>query len=286
MTHHPLRQLLLGGGSGVHGGDILTFPQDRHPVGDLLDLIQLMGNDDDGVAVLFHFPQNGKQLLDLLDRQNGGRLVQNDDLGTVVEDLDDLQGLLFRYGHVVDLLFGVQLKAEFFGDLLHLGEAVLAQSQTGLLLAHPDVVGGREHTHQLKVLMDHADAQTLGILGGVDGDLFAVHQNGALVRLIDAGEHIHQGRFAGAVLAQKGQDLTGFYIQIDAVVGNHRAEGLGDPPHLNGVLLGHIVFLLFSIFGTQKHNAANKALFARFCLCAGSTRRQSVPDGHTAHYAS
>ena len=78
------------------------------------------------------------------------------------------------------------------------------------------------------------DAKKLGIgmvhqhFKLVDCDLLAVDPNAAAVRLINAGEHVHKGGLAGAVLAQKRQDLTRLHIQVDAVIGHHTAEGLGD----------------------------------------------------------
>ena len=61
-----------------------------------------MGDDDDGVALGLHPAQHGEELVDLLHRQNGGGLVEDDDPGAVAEHLDDLQGLLLGNGHIVD----------------------------------------------------------------------------------------------------------------------------------------------------------------------------------------
>ena len=202
-----------------------------------------MGDDDDGVSLLLHTAQHRKELLDLLHRQNGGGLVQNDDLGAVIQHLDNLQGLLFRHGHVLDLLFGVDVKPKLFGHGLDLGIAVLFQQKARLLLAHPDVVRGREHLHQLEVLMDHADPQALGLLGGVDGHGLALHEDLASVGLVNAGEHIHQRSLARAVLAQQRQDLAPAQGQVYILVGHHASEGLGNPPHFNGVFLRHGITL-------------------------------------------
>ena len=205
-----------------------------------------MGNDDNGVSLFLHAAQHAEELVDLLHRQHGSGLVQNDDLGTVVQNLDDLQGLLLRDGHVVDLLLGIDLKTEFLGHVLDLCVAVFLQEQTGFFLTHPDVVGGGEYIHQLEVLVNHADSQPFGILRGINGNLFAVHEDLTLVRLIDTGEHIHQGGLTGAVLTQQGEDLTGTDVQLHIVVGNHAAEGLGNALQLNGILCAHGVSFLLS----------------------------------------
>ena len=109
VAHHELGELLLIGLGGVYGGDVLSLAEDGDPVGDLQHLVELVGDDDDGVAL--------EELGCLLDGKDGGGLVQDDDLGPVVEHLDDLQGLLLRHRHIVHLFPGVDVKAEFFGHL-------------------------------------------------------------------------------------------------------------------------------------------------------------------------
>ena len=59
------------------------------------------------------------------------------------------------------------------------------------------------------------------------------------VRIVDAGDHIHQSGLAGAVFTQQGKNLAGFHIQVNAVVGHHTAEGFGNAFQFNGVLFAH-----------------------------------------------
>ena len=70
------------------------------------------------------------------------------------------------------------------------------------LHAHDDIVQHGEALHQLEVLVDHADAQRVGIVGVLDADLHAVLPDGALLRLIQAEQDAHQRGLAGAVFAQ------------------------------------------------------------------------------------
>ena len=56
---------------------------------------------------------HGEELVRLLRGEHGGRLVENEDVRAAVEHLDDLDGLLLRDGHVVDLLIGVDVEAVF-----------------------------------------------------------------------------------------------------------------------------------------------------------------------------
>ena len=210
-----------------------------HPVGDFHHLVELVGDDDDGVSVLLHPPQHGEQLVDLLDGEHRGGLVQDDDLGSVVQHLDDLQGLLLRNGHIGHLFPWIDVKAEPLGHLPDLVITAPVQGKARLLPAHPDVVGGGEHIHQLEVLVDHADPQGLGLLGRPDGDRHSVHQDLSAVRLVDAGQHIHQCCLARAVFSKQSQDLPLSQGEIYIFIGHHTAEGLGDAPHFNGVFRRH-----------------------------------------------
>ena len=50
----------------------------------------------------------------------------------------------------------------------------------------------------------------------------------AAIGLVVAGEHLHQGRLAGAVLAEQRVDLAGAHLERDVVERLHPGERLGD----------------------------------------------------------
>ncbi len=63
----------------------------------------------------------------------------------------------------------------------------------------------------------------------------AVEDHLAGVGLDEAGQDLHQGRLAGAVLAEQAVQLALLRrSRIDAIVGPHRAEVLVDVPQLRG----------------------------------------------------
>ena len=205
--------------------------QHRHPVRQILHLVQLVGDNDNGLAVVPHVAQHGEKLVRFLGGQDSSGLVQDQNVGAPVQHLDDLHRLLLGHGHIINLLIGVHLKAIGLADaanpLCHLFQV----QPPRLVQAQDDVLRRGEHIHQLEVLMNHADAQVKGILGGADHHFLAVNADLPLVGEVDAGEHIHQGGFAAAVLTQQGQNLAPVDVQPDLVVGHHRAEGLGDVAH-------------------------------------------------------
>ena len=94
--------------------------------------------------------------------------------------------------------------------------------------AEHDVFRHGEHRHQHEVLMHHADAGADGVAGAVEADRLAVDEDFALVRPVEAGEHVHQGGLAGAVFAEQAEHLAGADVEVDGVVGDQIAEALGD----------------------------------------------------------
>ena len=72
----------------------MALAQHRHPVGQGLHLVHLVGDDDDGLARVAHVAQYGEELVRLLGGEDGGGLVQDEDVRAAVEHLDDLDGLL------------------------------------------------------------------------------------------------------------------------------------------------------------------------------------------------
>ena len=102
-----------------------------------------------------------------------------------------------------------------------------------------NVFGGGKDVHQLEVLVDHADAQVQRVAGGTDGDRLIVDVDIALIGEINTRDHIHQGGFAAAVLAQQGQNLAAAYPQRNILVGHNGTKGLGN------------VLQAYSVFGLR-----------------------------------
>ena len=190
--------------------------------------MELVGDDDDGLAVGAHGPEHGEELVRLLGGQHGGGLVQYEDVGAPVEDLDDLHGLLLGDGHVVNFLVGVHVEAVAVADGPDLFSGGPDVQPALFLQAQNNVFRRSEYVHQLVVLMDHADAVGVGVLRGTDGNRLAADEDFPLVGEIDAGEHVHQGSLTAAVLPQEGEDFTAVEGEVDGVVGDYVAKPLGD----------------------------------------------------------
>ncbi len=131
----------LGGQVGRHGATVL---QHRHPVADLADLLEAVGDvhhrDALGGQVTDH-PEEG---LDLLLVERGRRLVHHDQPGVVGERPRHADDLLARGGQRADLAVGADLRVtepgqQEPGGLAGLG--ALDQPAARLLVPQEDVLG-------------------------------------------------------------------------------------------------------------------------------------------------
>ena len=185
-AHHQLGHFLHAGGSHVHGAHVLALPQDAAPVRHGLDLRQLVGDKQDGLAFFLEAAHDVHQLVDLLGGQHGGRFVEDQDFVVPVEHFQDFHTLLHPYGNILDPGVGVHLQAVFFGQLHHPlpGGLPVHHAAVHGLGTENDIVQHGEAFHQLEVLMDHADVQGRGVIGVADLDFLAVLFDDALLRLV------------------------------------------------------------------------------------------------------
>ena len=118
--------------------------------------------------------QDREDLLRLLRRQHGRRLVEHEDPGLAVERLEDLDALLPADRQRAHLRVGVDLEPEPLAELADPPVGLLPVEEDGVghrLVAEHDVLGDREDGHEHEVLVDHADAAADGIGGARDPDL-------------------------------------------------------------------------------------------------------------------
>ena len=238
-AHHHLGELFLGGGGHVHGADVLALAEHSAAVGHRHDLVELVGDEEDALALGLEPAHDVHKLVDLLGGEDGGGLIEDEDLIVPVEHLQDLGALLHAHGDILHQGVRVHLQAVFVGeghDLLP-GLRLLQKAPLAGLHAQDDIVQHGEALHQLEVLVDHADAQVVGVVGVLNLHHPAVLLDGALLRPVQAEENAHQRGLAGAVLSQKRVDLTFLQLERNVVVGNDAGEPLGDIQHFDGIWL-------------------------------------------------
>ena len=166
--------------------------------------------------------------------------VKDQDLVVPVQHLEDLDARLHAHRDIADQGIGVHPQAVLFTEGHHLFPGLGFLEEAHLVGLHPqnDVVQNGEAFHQLEVLVDHADAQGIGVVGVADLDLLAVLQDLALFGLVQAKQHAHQGAFAGTVLAQQGVNFTSAQLEGNIIVRLDSREFLGNMEHLDHIILG------------------------------------------------
>ena len=167
-----------------------------------------MGDEDDGLAALAQAVDDLEEELDLLRREDGGGLVENQDVGLAVEHLQNLNALTHGNLNILDLVGGIHFQTIGFGELcdlfvglLHVHHGEDAEGALFGLHAQNDVLRHGVVVHQLEVLVHHADGMGGGVVGRAHLHALAVDDDLAGVRLIHAKEHAHEGGLAGAVFA-------------------------------------------------------------------------------------
>ena len=199
-------------------------------VGQRHDLAQFVGDQDDGPALIPERTEDAEEVVDLLRREHARGLVQDQDVGTAIERLQDLDPLLKAHGQRAHDRVGVDIEPVLALQPLELlpGLAQGRAQQVALLDAEHHVLQHGEGVHEHEVLVDHADTVGDGVLRPPDGDRRTVHPDFAAVGLVVAVDDAHQGRLAGAVLADDAVDRARGNGGRHIVVGVHRAEPLLD----------------------------------------------------------
>ena len=124
----------------------------------------------------------------------------------------------------------VQLGQQLPGLVVHLRPV---QGDPALdFAAQEDVFGDGQVGDLVELLVDGGDAGDLRLAGRGEVDRLALEDHLAGVALVDAGQDLHQGGLAGAVLADQGVDLALADVEVDVGERQHAGEALGDPTHL------------------------------------------------------
>jgi hypothetical protein len=95
-------------------------------------------------------------------------------------------------------------------------------------IAQRKIFGDRERRHEVQFLRDGGDAVDDRVVRARQAPLASTDGHASLIRPQDAAEDAHQGRFAGAVLADKSMDFAGAHFEIDAIEGRGCPETLAD----------------------------------------------------------
>ena len=144
-----------------------------------------MSDDDDRLIVFPHIAEDIEQLLRLLRSQDCGWFIKDQNIRLPVKHLDDLDCLLLRDSHIIDLLVRVHIKSVAVADLLDpFGSRF--QIIFVFLQSENDILGSCHDVDQFEMLVDHTDPEVERILRRADRYLFPVYHDLSGIREINA----------------------------------------------------------------------------------------------------
>ncbi len=218
-------------GRGGPGRDHPAVPQHRDAVRDGRNLGQAMRNVEDSDTPRLEAADHVEERLGLDRRQGGGRLVEDHDAMLDLERAGDLHELTLRDRQPrngpprIDL--GAQRphgvgSASLHGPIVH-------HEPSPDLTPHEDVARNREVRRQEDLLVDQHDAASLGLLRPGETDGLARHRHRAAGGYEIAGQELHQGRLAGAVLTDDRMHLARHERERDVAQHLDGPEPLREP---------------------------------------------------------
>ncbi len=110
--HHHSRQPFLRGALAWHGVDFFAAAQHGDAICDLEYLVELVADEDHGHALAREQTEDLEELDRLLRREHGGGLVEDEDVRSPVERLQDLHPLLLADADVLHPRVRVDGEAE------------------------------------------------------------------------------------------------------------------------------------------------------------------------------
>ena len=226
-------------GEGLH---LAPVAQDGDPVAHLEQLLEPMRDVEDGHPARLEAGDDPEQPVDLRWGQRRGRLVEDQHLALGGERFGDLQQL--HLGHTERL--HPRPRRDLQPDLREHGLGIAEEPRevhhsgaTGQALEE-DVLGDGEIGEEIELLVDDPDPGPDGGHRAPRSVRLAFQQDGALVRLVQAAEQLHQRRLAGAVLAGEDVYLPAADRKIHPVQCEHPGEALRRPLELDDVRRGGV----------------------------------------------
>ena len=163
-AHHALDDAVLVDAVGldVERLDRLAVADDRDGVGDLLDLVELVGDHDRGDALAPEAQDQVQQVLGIGFVQRRGGLVEDEELHRLVQRLGDLHELLLADADFLD--GGVRVLAQAHprrSSVTRGGLGPVDHPALGGFVAEEDVLHDGQFRDQRQLLVDDHDARVL-----------------------------------------------------------------------------------------------------------------------------
>src|SRR5690606_4513145 len=233
QTEIGFLDLAVGGDLAVAArGDLATVVEHHAAVGDALDYVHFVLDDDDGEVI--HAPPHAQDVVHELPRflvgHPGGRLVEQEQLGPADQGAADLDPPPVDHGdagHSLEQTVGkgrIEQHDQLAGGgvaRLELGAKRAPPEQVehepvveAGVIADNDVVDDRERQAQTRALEGARDAGAVDLLGRGARDVLSFERDAAGARRVDARHHVEEGGLARAVGADEAQDLAATHLEV------------------------------------------------------------------------
>ena len=228
-----------------HLADLEPVAHDGDAVGDAEDLVEPVRHVDHADAAGLELPHGGEEPLHLVGREARGRLVEDEVVAIDPQRPGDGDERLLGAAEARHPRVGIEGAADERQGLARLvvhaapvdAEATPAAG-SGEAAGQADVLRHRHPLDEAEILVDEGHGRA-----GAAPDLMAVgdavDEHLPAVRPEQAAQHLDEGRFAGAVLAQERHDLAAAHVERDALQRPRGAERLGDVVEAQDAL-GHL----------------------------------------------
>jgi hypothetical protein len=175
---------------------MLAIAEHRVAVGNAEDLIELVRDEQDGLAARFQRFDQGIKLADFLGTQCGGRFVHDDNGGVDRHRPRDRDQMLAGDAEIAKA--GLRINPRADGRKQGRGVAVhrhpIDQAEAVARgVTEKNVLGDAQLVKQDGFLMDRCHAGAGGIMRGVEVAGLAVDEDDAVIRPVDAGQDLDDG---------------------------------------------------------------------------------------------
>ena len=149
------------------------------------------------------------------------------------DGLGNFAHLLFRHGQAAHGFLRVDFNPEMGKELFRLvvHSPVVDENAAFRLPADKNILRDGQMAHHVQLLVNNDDPGLLRFPGVVEFHLLSLEGDGSGVLCINAGEHLHQGGFSGAIFAHQGMDFPGANLEIDINQRVNAGKALVDPFH-------------------------------------------------------
>ena len=201
-------------------GDHFAAAHHRHIIGDRHDLLELVGDQQNGDALLAKRAQNIEQLFGFLWCQDTCRFVEDQDFGTAKQRFQNFHTLLQTDWQVLNNHVRVNCQTKILRQLVQgfTGLACAGLDTQAAFAAKHDIFQDGEIGYQHEMLMHHADPLADGVGRIADRGGLAIDPYGAAIGAVKAVENADEGGFAGTILADNPVDMAGHHFQADIPV--------------------------------------------------------------------